>query len=547
MREINLKFVNLGLHVYGFSETFRINPNFYHLKSYYQFRSKNYDKINWLPRTLCPNETVSEIVNTIVKESVDVLCISCFVWNQDRIMMIAEHVKQLLPNIKIVAGGPNLLAHKEENFFEVYPFIDYTVYGDGEQAFVEILDSIVENRTLADTTVNTVTKEKMYPFKIFDDAEYKTISPILSCKDDIIEDVESLRGKGYRIHFHWERARGCPYTCSFCDWSSGLHHKVKRSESKWKDELDFLFSLELDVTPSDANWGIYKEDLEITKYAVEHGFFYITNLAKLQKERAFEITRIIYKAHEKNNLHHTIKFSIQDINEDVLQNINRPDVPWEQHKKYILDFKEEFPNAITVAEFIVGLPGQTKQSLLDQFYEIEKAKFNVSWNHLWDILPNAPAYNSEYQKHFDINYKMFRVITQTFESTKSIFQAIEQGKAGWKNSAFVIGHSTLSFEDIISIKLLGQIYTTFKRVDTSITFASIHNLLLDKIEQESKRIVQEVERNQIFGVYDTDTGSWYDIELYFLVEERLEKFLNKHKMSIKDFIKKEKYCLTITK
>ena len=324
-----IKFINLG----AWATNHRINPSYYILKSYYKFKGKQSNNIRWLTPIMSGQATVESVLNEIDTNTPDILCVSSFVWNHERTMRIAKTVKEKYPETVVVAGGPNLDAHKNEHFFVEYPYIDYVVYGDGEQAFVEIIDSVVENRNVNPenkNAVNIVTHTQKFPFKVFNDTEYSGISSVLDCKEEIAQEVKYLKSTGINnIFFQWERARGCPYTCSFCDWSSGLHNKVKRKKSNWQEEIDFLYSLGIGVTPTDANWGIYNEDIIITRYAAANGKFLVQNVAKLNKERAFEIYDILYSQKENKNAGRMLKLSFQDLNEDVLANIDRPEIPWD--------------------------------------------------------------------------------------------------------------------------------------------------------------------------------------------------------------------------
>ena len=455
-----IKFINLG----GGEKVHRINPSYYILKSYYNFKGKHTDQIVWLTPIMSNFATVNTVLADIDKNTPDILCVSSFVWNHDRTMRVAKKVKEKYPKTIVVAGGPNLDAHKNKNFFDNYPYIDYVVYGDGEQAFVEIIDSIVEKRSIDPTSknaVNIVTPTEKFPFKIFNDVEYSSISSVLECKKEIAEEVEYLKSTDVNeIFFQWERARGCPYNCSFCDWSSGLHNKVKRKKSNWQEEIDFLFSLGISITPTDANWGIYSEDIEITKYAASRGNFYIQNVAKLNKDRAFVVYDILYSQKENKNVGRMLKLSFQDINEEVLENINRPEIPWNEHKKFINAFQEKFPDVKLEAELILGLPGQTKSGFISQLEKFESINITGVRSYFWEILPNSPAFDNEYQKKFGIKTKEFIVINGSaeFDNIESLKHSYKVGDTGWSQTCYVIENYSVSFRELIEFKLLSNVY-----------------------------------------------------------------------------------------
>lgn len=512
-----VKFVNLGL--YG--QFFTINTNYYNLKSYYNYSGKNQDKVQWLESIISDVISVDEAVDEIVADNPDILCLSFFVWNHERTLLIGCRIKEKFPNIKIVAGGPNLDAHKNPNFFNELPFVDYVAYGDGEQALTEIIDSIVENRHINSgnkNAVNIVTREKIYPHKVFDDKIFFDRSIILESQADILNDIKKMKATtpDRNIIFRYERARGCPYKCSFCDWSQGLHNKVKRRTNSWKEEIDFLVSLGVIMTPTDANWGFFKEDLEIVEYITKiHGRFYIGNVPKLNKKVAFDLYKIIFK--NSDNAGRSLKLSFQDINENVLENIDRPDVPWEEQKKYILDFHKEFPHVSIKAEIILGLPGQTVENFINQIVEFEKAKIDTLHIYFWEILKNSPAGKQEYQDKFAIKHKKFVIVDMPnkFENIDQIIAASKTGEAGLSHSSYVIENYSMSYEDIVTCVLISQLWNYVKKAGMQkYSIKKVIDTMLPAIKEKSREIAEFSLQHGVIGILDNSTNRYKNLLQY---------------------------------
>lgn len=525
-----VKFINLGFEYSQTDIPFTMNPNYYMLKSYYDYRGKHAKNYTWNDPLLLDNTSVNQIVTELVNEQNDVVCFSFFVWNHVRTAMVAKKLKQNLPDTVIVAGGPNLNAHSDKKFFDDHPFIDFVVYGDGEQALVEILDSVYENRPIDENSkyaVNIATPEKVYPHRVFFDKEYNTYSAILHCKDDIIRDVKSIKKYHTDIQFRWEVARGCPYACSFCDWSSGLHHKVKRKKIDWRAELDFLFSLDLTVLPTDANWGIYKEDIEITRYAVTKGDFYVQNLAKLNKERAFEIQKIVYN--QTNNKNRNIKLSLQDINVDVLDNIDRPEISWEQHKEYIRNFQQQYPHVNYTAELIIGLPGQTVSNFLFQIEEFEKIGIFQILPYFWELLPNSPAYSTEYQQKFQIKNTKLTLVNynNTFIDKSKVYETAENGGVGVNHCVYVTETYSCDFKDIIALKYISSLYNTIKAKNPKIMTIDFFRKVLPEIVAESEKISNFILSNKIFAVVDDESEYLQNLSDWMEQERHYKRLLKK--------------------
>ena len=70
----------------------------------------------------------------------------------------------------------------------------------------------------------------------------------------------------------WESNRGCPYSCTFCDWGNSDVSKVKKfdmdrlyQEINWISNNGFYY-----IFLADANFGIFRQrDLEIAGWIAD--------------------------------------------------------------------------------------------------------------------------------------------------------------------------------------------------------------------------------------------------------------------------------------
>lgn len=500
-----------------------INSAYYTLKSYYKFkRYENYNKITWADPVFFPIVDVDLLVDDIIEADINVLCLSFFVWNISPLNSLAKKVKEKNKNITIIAGGPTLDAHKRLDFFDENEFIDFVVYGDGEEPFVDILDSLLYKTSIPKTMTNVVTKNQKYPFKVFSEKAFWDFSPILDLASDISKDVYKISNLGHRIKFHWEIDRGCPYACSFCDWSSGLHHKVKRRSKFWKDELDFLASLPVAIRSTSANHGIFKEDIEISQYASEHQLnFKPLYMAKLNKDRVWQINRI----HAKYNENYHVSISVQDLDKNILGNIDRPDIEWEEHKKYILDFKKDYPLTSMYFETMIGLPGQTLETYKFMLLELDDIGVDFVTGYMWHLLPNSPAYESSYRELHDLKFDDVWFISAqnagaigqnvTAEKLQSLY---DNNYPQIYKTKMIQSTSSASWKEIAKMSMIVAIYNGIKelKVDVSLRELFKRNSFNENLDKEATNFVDSFENNRIFGIWHD--GTWVTLDQYYQKE-----------------------------
>lgn len=68
---------------------------------------------------------------------------SCYVWNIEKMLRLAEILKKLLPGLYIAFGGPEVSFYEETEFYALYPFVDFLICGEGEIKFFELCERIL--------------------------------------------------------------------------------------------------------------------------------------------------------------------------------------------------------------------------------------------------------------------------------------------------------------------------------------------------------------------------------------------------------------------
>lgn len=417
------------------------------------------EKVQWLlPIQL--EKTNQELIEIINQEKPDLFCTGHYIWNHDGIMEQLEAIRPHIPTTtKIVVGGPHIDVAQNPDFFKKYPFVDYAIYASGENAFVDLVNSIVNDKKLIAFNVSNLAwfdKEKNKQVV----AEWKyvpqtKISPYLYNRKFFSDIIKDIFANGYQISMPYELTRGCPYACTFCDWNSGFSNKTTRRKGSYIEEIDLFQELGIkNILLSDANVGQYDEDIDLVEYILEKnirenaGFKVDANFSKLKKDNVLKMMHIIARINT-NNLTTTtgmgLMLSVQDINEEVLKNIDRPDVGWDKHLEMAYELRRSYPEVQTKVQLIQGLPGQTLESWRNTLAEVARHDL-VLQPFLHSLLPSSPAYmNPEYAAKWKPVYSN----SIRYSADHKFFRG-----------TFLSACTTFSQDDMVEMSVLANFYVT---------------------------------------------------------------------------------------
>jgi putative methyltransferase len=290
-------------------------------------------------------------IDTVLKKIEDpTVCVfSCYCWNEQYNLTAAKKIKELWPETHIVFGGPQ----SGSNHLK-YDFIDSIVFGEGEESFLEILRTIDAGNKL----------QELYTKKRLENLEIP--SPyLIGFFDDIIAESPEDFFQGVL-----ETNRGCPYSCTFCDWGSTTYGKVKRFNlERVKDEIEWVTKNPITTLfITDANFGAFKErDLEIAtileKYSKNSCLEYVNvTYAKNSNEHIFKVAKAL------GPLGRGVTLSVQSMNPKTLEVIKRDNMASNDLKNmYALSHQY---GVTTYTEVILGLPEETLESFIDGISEL---------------------------------------------------------------------------------------------------------------------------------------------------------------------------------
>ncbi len=383
------------------------------LKTYYEERGEKSLEWNWVPPFL--NElTDDEILTILDKEPPSVFGFSVYVWNEERLDLLAQKIKERFPSCLIVYGGPQQNVKHNTNYFREKHWVDITLPADayGELVLKEILDRYPSEdySEVPYIYYTDNSRECYFSEKQIDKRAFIWPGPVFEKQKEIIlPKIEEERAKGNTIWVYFETSRGCPYKCIYCEWGGGINSKViKKPFQTVLTDLEWLFSTAkvdgIDIV--DANFGIMDIDVEIAKYIAQYkskyGYPSVVDLdsAKNHPKNVLKIKEILMEA----GVLHLYTISLQTLNEEAKKNIERVDLPLEVQVENIRYLEKKFGPLIIYIERILGLPGETYDTFIEQLNKLYELGIDMGVSNpvAWVLLPEAPAYDPNMRFKFKL-------------------------------------------------------------------------------------------------------------------------------------------------
>ncbi len=178
------------------------------------------------------NQHLPEILADLFRQKPDVLGLACYIWNREEILRLARAVKAVLPQCRIVLGGPEA-TYDAAALLTDYDWIDYVICGEGEECMVRLMQSLRQGNAGKDISGIAVRNNGEIVNAEAQVVENLDRLPFPYTQDDL----ERLQGK----IIYYETSRGCPYSCQYC-LSSATQGVRFRSFARVKEEIDVFLA-----------------------------------------------------------------------------------------------------------------------------------------------------------------------------------------------------------------------------------------------------------------------------------------------------------------
>jgi len=306
---------------------------------------------------------VNEIVQRIGR--VDMLCLSCYMWNWRLNMAVAARVRQQNEHCLIIVGGPQV-PDEAADFFKEHPAIDNAIHGEGEETFYQTL--LAHLRKTSFRSVRGLSYHDRRTGEVsFGGARSEIVhlddipSPYLT---GTLNDLMSNDQADWVAS--WETNRGCPFSCAYCYWGRRSRKVRTFGMERLFEEIEWFGQKNISlVFGCDANFGILKRDLVIVKKLAEtkkkYGYpptFRVCN-TKNSNDIVFSIEEILHESQMAKGT----SMSFQSLTPEVLHNVNRTNIKIDLfHKLQARYAKAGMP---TYTEMILALPGETYETFVN--------------------------------------------------------------------------------------------------------------------------------------------------------------------------------------
>jgi len=349
------------------------------------------------------DKSLDECKKTIKEKNPDIVGISCYTFNRHTCVKLAEIVKEVNKQIKVVFGGPHSsVMHKQ--LLEISKNIDIVVLNEGEMTFLDIIQRLKEGKSFENLPGITYRNDN----KIINNGFRKPL-----------ENLDELPIPAQ--YFKYKRiitSRGCPGRCIFCDTPYLWGQSVRlRSVANVVDELEmlnkkygisfFIISDDTFTFDKDRTIGICKEiikrNLKITWDCRSR-----VNLICEERLKWMKKAGCI-----------TVSYGIESGSQKILNNLKKGITVGQIEKAALLTRKFGF----NLNYFIIaGSPGETDDTVRETMKLIEETKPTAIFTYIMQLTPGTKIYEIAKESNFisDIDWINKKDETIFYSSEKSL-------------------------------------------------------------------------------------------------------------------------------
>ena len=300
------------------------------------------------------NISDADILATLERSDADVYAFSCYVWNTGKVRRILDRLLATKPRAQFMLGGPQVM-HQATQYLSPKHENVFICNGEGELTFANFLRAMQAPKP----DFSAVRGISFYRDQLLVTTEAEPrINDLSEIPSPFLEGI--FEEDKYTL-FIIETNRGCPFKCSYCYWGAATGARVYRyDDDRLKRELEWISKTQCwYLYIADANWGILKRDVELSRFIVEckqrHGAPVSVHFcgSKNTPDRVSEITRIFHQG----GLIASQSVALQTMNAETLKRVERDNIKTSAY----MHMQESLNNQgiSSYVEIIWPLPGET--------------------------------------------------------------------------------------------------------------------------------------------------------------------------------------------
>jgi radical SAM superfamily enzyme YgiQ (UPF0313 family) len=357
---------------------------------------------------------------------------STFLTNIRAVKKVTDIIRQYVPDIKIVLGGPlvynsYLLYQMKDTDYDTDSCTQDFYFLNSEKFYYEDIDLFVVEEQGEETLWRVVSaiKNRQDYHSIPNLAYYKNGQLIFTSRrpenNDFSEDLvhwDAIPEEYLYSIFPVRGSRGCPYKCKFCNFSPGRTFRLKSPDIIVREIATLIDTGKVRMI------RFTDDNLFLNQRYVEE---YCRRIIDLRKEikwtsfiRASSITKDNVRLLKDSGCI-LVQIGMESGDKSILEEMNKKDTP----ENYLRVIELLNTNGIsTQLYFIIGFPGETAQTientirLINQFYH-EGPAINELMVFPFVFAPLSPVYSLNNREKYNIKGYMAEWAHYTMNSEQA--------------------------------------------------------------------------------------------------------------------------------
>ena len=354
--------------------------------------------------------------------SPDIVGVTSVTMTFDNAIKVIGDIKAIDPGIKTVMGGPHVSFRTVETMDE-FPELDFIVRGEGEEAVVELVHSVVKGSDFE--TIAGLAYRDGQTIRLTGERPPGIDVDTLPLPARHLLPLGRYRALGMAISM--TTSRGCPFKCIFCVGRKMVGAKVRyRNPVSVVDELEYLAGLgfhQINIA-DDLFTANKKHCLGVCDEILRRGLkTKWTSFARVDTVS----TEVLVRMKEAGCS--AVSFGVESGNPEILK-IAQKGITLDQVVSAVKMCNEA--GVTPHASFILGLPGETPETVQDSVRFGEKLK-ELGVSHGFHLLAPFPgtavreeseAYGLKILSNDWADYHANRAIVETETVSREMFDAI---------------------------------------------------------------------------------------------------------------------------